>query len=184
MAAAATAPAAPVDYVLDPQHSWVQWEVVHFGTSTIRGRFGPAEGVVTLDRAAGRGEASVSVPTASVSTGVRPFDAHLRGADILDTEAHPTAWFVARQLRFDGERLVELRGEFTWRGVSQPLSLTAQRFTCYPHPRLQREVCGGDFEGRLKRSDFGVGYGLPLVADAVVLRVQVEGVRNDAGLAR
>lgn len=182
--AVTSATAAPVDYVLDPQHSWVQWEVVHFGTSTIRGRLGPAEGVVTLDRAAGRGEVSVSLPTASVSTGIGPFDAHLRGPDLMDTAAHPTAWFVARQLRFDGERLVELRGEFTWRGQSQPLTLTAQRFACYQHPRLQREVCGGDFEGRLKRSDFGAGYGLPLVADPVTLRVQVEGVRSDAGPAR
>ncbi|WP_295641426.1 YceI family protein [uncultured Methylibium sp.] len=182
-AAAPALPAAPVDYVLDPQHSWVQWEVAHFGTSTIRGRFGPAEGVVTLDRAAGRGEVSVSLPTASVSTGIGVFDAHLRGVDLLDTATHPTAWLVARQLRFDGERLVELRGEFTWRGVSQPLTLTAQRFGCYLHPVLKREVCGGDFEGRLKRSDFGAGYGLPLVADAVTLRVQVEGVRTDAPAA-
>ncbi len=173
-------PAAPVDYTLDPQHSWVQWEVVHFGTSTIRGRFGPAEGVVTLDRAAGRGEVSVSLATASVSTGIGVFDAHLRGPDLLDTAAHPTAWFVARQLRFDGDRLVDLRGEFNFRGSSQPLTLTAQRFACHLHPRLQREVCGGDFEGRLKRSDFGVGYGLPFVADSVTLRVQVEGVSTDA----
>lgn len=182
-AAAVPALGAPVDYVLDPQHSWVQWEVLHFGTSTIRGRFGPAEGVVTLDRAAGRGEVSVSLPTASVSTGIGPFDGHLRGPDLLDTATHPTAWFVARQLRFDGERLVELRGEFSWRGQSQPLTLTAKRFACHPHPRLQREVCGGDFEGHLKRSDFGVGYGLPFVADAVTLRVQVEGVRTDAAPA-
>lgn len=181
--AVTSATAAPVDYVLDPQHSWVQWEVVHFGTSTIRGRFGPAEGVVTLDRAAGRGEASVSLPTASVSTGIGLFDAHLRGAELLDTAAHPTAWFVSRQLRFDGERLVELRGEFSFRGHSQPLTLTARRFGCHPHPRLQREVCGGDFEGRVKRSDFGAGYGLPFVADAVTLRVQVEGVRIDAPAA-
>ncbi|WP_428421764.1 hypothetical protein [Methylibium sp.] len=45
--------------------------------------------------------------------------------------------------------------------------------------RSGRGVCGGDFEGRFKRSDFGLDYGLPFVRDEVTLRVQVEGVRAD-----
>ena len=42
--------AAPVVYTLLPEHSFVQFEVLHFGTSTARGRFGPIAGQVTLDR--------------------------------------------------------------------------------------------------------------------------------------
>ena len=38
-----------------------------------------------------------------------------------------------------------------------------------------RQVCGGDFEGELQRSDFGIVYLLPLVADRVRLLVQVQG---------
>ncbi|WP_428421771.1 YceI family protein [Methylibium sp.] len=177
----AVAQAEPVRYTLDPAHSWVQFELSHFGTSTIRGRFGPAEGSVSLDRTAGQGEVGVTVPTGSVSTGSAMFDSHLRQAELLSTGEHPTAWFVSRQLRFDGDRLGELRGEFTLRGVSRGLTLTATRFACYRHPVWQREVCGGDFEGRFKRSDFGIDYGLPFVRDEVTLRVQVEGVRTDDG---
>ena len=40
-AGAAPAHAEPVDYALDPAHSFVHFELLHFGTSTIRGRFGP-----------------------------------------------------------------------------------------------------------------------------------------------
>jgi polyisoprenoid-binding protein YceI len=39
--AATLSPAAPAVYVLDPDHSFVFFEVLHFGTSTLRGRFGP-----------------------------------------------------------------------------------------------------------------------------------------------
>ncbi len=179
--AGALAPAAaePVVYTLDPAHSWVQFELTHFGTSTIRGRLGPARGSVTLDRAAGRGDVSVSVPTASVDTGLALFDARIRRADLLASDEHPTAWFVARLLRFDGERVAELRGEFTLRGVSRPLALVATRFGCHPHPQLQREVCGGDFEATLARSDFGIDFGLPFIGDTVTLRVQVEALRGD-----
>lgn len=175
------AQAAPARYTLDPAHSWVQFELSHFGTSTIRGRLGPAEGVVVLDRTAGGGEVGVSVATASVSTGQAAFDRHLRGPELLGVDDFPTAWFVSRQLRFDGERLAALQGEFTLHGVSRPLTLTAQRFACYRHPVLQREVCGGDFEARFRRSDFGIDYGLPFVRDEVTLRVQVEGIRGDDG---
>ncbi len=174
-ASAAQAVAERVEYTLDPAHSFVHIELLHFGTSTIRGRFGPLAGKVTLDRTSERGSADLAIDTASVSTGFRPFDARLREADLLATSLHPQAHFVAENFRFDSERLVEVRGEFTLRGVSQPLGLRVLRFACELRTPLQREVCGGDFEGEILRSDFGAGFGIPFVADRVRIVVQVEG---------
>lgn len=177
------AQATPATYTLDPAHSWVQFELLHFGTSTIRGRFGPVQGQVTLDPEAGRGELGLRVATGTLSTGVPVFDARIRQADLLATQAWPEAYFVASRFRFEGTRLVELRGEFTLRGVSQPLTLRALRYSCRqpgphePNPDGAREVCGGDFEGEFLRSDFGATFGLPFVADRVKLQVQVEGRR-------
>jgi polyisoprenoid-binding protein YceI len=39
-------------------------------------------------------------------------------------------------------------------------------------------VCGGDFETTIKRSDFGMTYGLPVIPDNIKLEIQVEGVRQ------
>ena len=171
----AAARAELVPYTLDPEHSFVHFEIQHFGTSTTRGRFGPVRGTVILDRAAGRGEVSLRIPTASVDTGIAVFDARLRQADLLASTEHPDAFFVATRFRFEGDRLAEVRGEFTLRGIGQPLSLHAIRFAC--RPTAAGEVCGGDFEGELLRSDFGATFGLPLVGDRVRLKVQVEGRR-------
>jgi polyisoprenoid-binding protein YceI len=193
--AAATPPAAaqPVTYVLDPQRSFVQAEVLHFGTSTMRARFGgdahPLRGEVTLDRAAGTGVVSVRIATTGVDTGLRVFDARLREDDLLASEAHPEAFFIARRLRFDGDDLAEVRGEFTFRGMSDALSLQATRFDCRMVPAAPdapgaiavtavTEVCGGDFEGVFQRSRFGSTFGLPFIGDRVLLRVQVEGRRR------
>ena len=177
----AAARAAPLTYTLDPAHSWVQFDLLHFGTSTIRGRMGPVQGSVTLDPAAGTGELGLRIATATVSTGVRVFDARIREADLLASAAFPEAYFVATRFSFDGERVTEVRGEFTLRGVSQPLSLRALRYACRRDtdtaPGSDVEVCGGDFEGEFKRSDFGATFGLPFVADRVRLQVQVEGRR-------
>ncbi len=179
LAGAMPAAAEPLTYRFDPAHSWVHFEVLHFGTSTIRGRIGPVIGSVTLDAAAGRGEVSLAVPTTSVSTGIGVFDARLREDDLLASTAHPVAWFVATRFQFDGERVVSLRGEFTWRGVSQPLTLSALRYACRSDTTVAApvQVCGGDFEGELLRSDFGATFGLPFVANRVRLVVQVEGRR-------
>jgi polyisoprenoid-binding protein YceI len=170
----------PVTYALDPQHSFVHFELTHFGTSTIRGRLGPVTGEVTLDRSARRGEIGLRLPTASVNTGLAVFDSRIRAADLLATQEFPEAFFVASTLRFDGDALAELRGEFTLRGVGQALSLRALRFSCRPEGQGAdaTEVCGGDFEGSLLRSDFGITFGLPFISDAVRVLVQVEGRRR------
>jgi len=178
LAAATAARAEPVIYVLDPEHSFVHFEVLHFGTSTLRGRFGQIDGYVELDRAAPGGWVSLRIPTAAVDTGMPAFDARLRQSDLLASEAYPLASFVASRFTFDGPKVSALTGELTLRGVRQGLELRALRFGCHTHPQLQREVCGGDFEGELNRADFGASFGMPFVANRVRLRVQVEGIRQ------
>lgn len=179
LALALPAQAQPRSYTLDRDHSWVHFEVLHFGTSTIRGRIGPIEGSVTLDPGAGTGEVGLTIPTGTVDTGLAVFNSRLRQDDLLASTAYPVAYFVARRFTFDGPRVLALRGEFTWRGVSQPLELRALRYACrqavYEGARV--EVCGGDFEGEVSRNEYGATFGLPLVGDRVRLVVQVEGRR-------
>ena len=46
---AAPALAEPAVYELDPEHSAVHFEVLHFGTSTIHGRIGPVDPAGDID---------------------------------------------------------------------------------------------------------------------------------------
>ena len=79
---------------------------------------------------------------------------------------------------FDGDAVREVRGELTLRGTSRPLALRALRFRCYLNPLFRREVCGGDFEAELRRSEFGLDFALPVVGDRVRLLIQVEALRD------
>ncbi len=179
LAAAAAAQAEPVRYRFDPTHTFVTFEVLHFGTSTLRGRFGPLQGDATLDRAQRSGRVQVTIDTASVNTGVPVLDARLKEPDMLAVQAHPQAWLVADRIEFDDAgRVTGLRGELTLRGTSHALELKALRFNCYTSPLLRVEVCGGDFEGRFVRSAAGITHSLPFVSDTVRLLVQVEAVRQ------
>jgi polyisoprenoid-binding protein YceI len=172
----ASAPSAIPRYTLDPTHTFVHWELLHMGTSTLRGRFDKVGGTVQFDPKAQQLEVGIVVETGSASSGVPLLDALLKGREMIDVAAHPQAFFVARHARFDGEVPRELRGEFTLRGISQPLSLRALRWHCGLNPLFKRTVCGGDFEAELIRSSFGITHSLPFVADKVRLLIQVEAI--------
>jgi polyisoprenoid-binding protein YceI len=174
--APAPAPAAAPTWSLDPTHTFVHWEVLHMGTSTIRGRFDKSAGNVQFDAKAQQLDLSITIDTASVDSGVPILDALLKGSAMLDVAANPQAFFVARGARFEGDVPREIRGEFTLRGVSQPLTLRALRWNCGLNPLFRRTVCGGDFEGEVVRSVFGITHSLPFVGDKVRLIVQVEAI--------
>ena len=98
----------------------------------------------------------------TLDTGVPTLDARLKQPDLLATTEYPEAYFIATHFQFDAAGGVnEVRGEFILRGVSEPLSLVARSFACRHDEMLERDVCGGDFAGDLKRSDFGANFGEP-----------------------
>jgi polyisoprenoid-binding protein YceI len=169
--------AGPVTYQLDPDHTFVTFEVRHFGTSTLRGRIGPVTGEVMIDRAARAGDVRLRIPVTTLETGLPALDVRLKKPDLLATSEYPEAYFVATRFRFDAAGGVqEVRGEFTLRGVGQPLSLFARSFACRHDDSLGKDVCGGDFEADLKRGQFGATFGEPFVSDDVHLVIQVEAI--------
>lgn len=183
-AALALPPAAFAEarvYGIDPTHTSVMFEMRPFGLSTTRGRFVKASGEVTLDKVARTGAVDLTLDVAAVSTGVPALDEQLRGGDFLDVANHPHARFVSDTLRWDDDALTEVRGRLTLRGQTHPLTLKALRFNCYLNPLFRREVCGGDFQTTMLRSQWGVNGGLQAgLADATLLTIQVEAIRQEA----
>lgn len=167
-------------YAIEPTHTFVTFEVKHFGTSTNRGRWDKKEGTVQLDKAAKTGKVDITIDAASVNTGTAAFDNHLRSADFFDVANNPTIKFVGTGMKFDGDKLTEVSGDLTIRGKTAPAVLKATNFGCYEHPRLKREICGGDFETTIVRSVYGVSFGVAnnAIPDNVRLLVQVEAVKQ------
>ncbi len=177
-ATAGFAQAQSATYAIDPTHTFVTFEAKHFGTSTNRGRFDKKEGTVTFDKTAKTGKVEITIDTASINTGVGPFDGHLKGKDFFNVAEFPTAKFVGDKLSFNGDKVSSVAGTLTMRGKTNPVTLTATNFNCYINPMLKREVCGGDFETTIQRSLWDISYGLPGIPDNVRLLVQVEAVKQ------
>ena len=176
---AAAAHAESATYAIEPSHSFATFEIGHFGTSTNRGRFNKTSGTVTLDKAAKTGALDVVVDTTSLDTGTAAFTKHISSEEILNVAANPTAHLVATKFTFSGDKVTEIAGNLTLNGKTNPVVLKAQNYNCYNSPMIKREVCGGDFDTTIVRSQYGVSYGLNYgFPDAVHLVIQVEAVKQ------
>ena len=71
-----------------------------------------------------------------------------------------------------------VQGRLTLKGKTHPVVLKALKFNCYINPLFRREVCGGDFEANIMRSQWDIIWGLQFgFEDAVRLLIQVEAIK-------
>jgi len=170
-------PVKGASYVVDPTHTFVIYEIGHYGTSTNRGRFGIKDGSIRIDPSGSTGKVDITVDVRSVDTGVELLDRHLRSKEFFDVAEYPSARFVAGQIDFGGDKVTQVNGTLTLMGQTRPVLLRAIRFNCYLGPLISRQVCGGDFEATVERSQWGIRWGLAFgFEDKVRLLVQVEAV--------
>ena len=178
LATCACGAAGAATYSFDPLHTHMTFEIDHI-ISTNRGKFDRKEGTVEFDPQAKTGSVNLTVDTASINTGVPPFNKTLQGKDFFNIEQYPTAKFSADQFVFAGDKLVEVNGTLTMIGKTNPVNLKAVRFTCFQNQMLKREVCGGDFEATIMRSQWGMDWGINRgFPDNLRLLVQVEGIKQ------
>lgn len=171
--------AEPASYAIDPTHTFVTFEISHFGATVNRARFDKKQGSVQLDKAAKSGKVEISFDTTSVNSGTPAFDKHLQSADLFDAAKHPTMKFVADKFVFNGDKVASVEGQLTLLGKTGPLTLKANQFNCYDSPMLKREVCGGDFEGTIDRTQWGMNYGVEWgFPKNVRLVAQIEAVKQ------
>ena len=74
------------DYAIDPTHTFVTFEIDHFGTTTNRGRFDKKEGTVQFDRAAKTGKVDISFDIAKI---VKRSRGIVTPAEMLEVSGHP-----------------------------------------------------------------------------------------------
>lgn len=173
------AQAEPATYAIEPTHTFANFEISHFGAAMNRGRFDKKEGSVQLDKAAKTGKVEITFETASINTGTPGFDKHLQSADLFNAAQFPTFKFVSDKFTFNGDKVTEVAGTLTLLGKTNPVTLKANQFNCYQSPMLKREVCGGDFEATIDRTQWGMNYGVDWgFAKNVLLRLQVEAVKQ------
>ncbi len=170
--------AAPESYRVEAQMSSTEFAVTHLGLSRQRGRFGRTEGSILIDPQEHSGTIDLVVDARSIDTGWAVRDAWLRGEDMFDVARFPVVHFESTQLVFNQERLIGIAGQLTLHGVTRPVVLKIERMQCGVIPDSGREGCGAGASASIRRSDFGLTYGLGLVGDEIDLTFQVVAYRT------
>lgn len=67
----------------------------------------------------------VEIDAASVDTGIKQRDDHLRSADFFDVSKFPKILFTATSARREGDKII-VSGNLTMRGVTKPLEIPFQ----------------------------------------------------------
>lgn len=162
-------------YVLDPAHGKITWSVDHMGFSTYVGQFSDVAANLDLDvRNPSMSRLDATVQMDSVGTFSDGLDKHLKTADFFDTAKFPEASFRATGIRLVDRDTAKIAGNLTLRGVTRPIEIEADFNQAGINPVDKQYSLGFDGEAKIKRSDFGIAYGLPVLGDEVTLHLEAE----------
>ncbi|MFB0872505.1 MULTISPECIES: YceI family protein [unclassified Sphingobium] len=159
-------------YKVDGGHTQVVFAWDHMGFTNNAGTIAEPTGTLTLDKAnPANSKVEVTFQIANLRTGVAKLDEHLMKPDFFDAAKFPTATFVSTSVKPEGATGAEITGNLTLHGVTKPVTLDAEFYGAGVQPMSKKENIGFVATGTIKRSEFGMGYGVPMVGDAIELKV-------------
>ena len=153
---------------LDPAHSEITFKVRHMMISNVKGEFKNFSiDLESADDEFKNVKANAKIDTASISTNNTDRDNHLKSAEFFNAEAHP-------QITFETDSLnEEVTGNLTINGVTKPVKLDVDFGGINVDPWGQTKA-GFSFEGKIKRSDFGLNWNAALEAGGVMVSDEVK----------
>ena len=170
----------PGKYSYDPAHTQILFQADHLGFSHPHGRFDKFSGGFTFDPA--HPEASsidVTIDTNSIDMASETWNSAMKGSNFFNTAKFPKMTFKSTRVEKTGENAGRVTGDLTLLGVTRPVTLDVTYNRSGTHPYNKNYIAGFSATGRIKRSDFGMTWGLPGIGDNVGLDIQVEGIRQD-----
>ncbi|RSM36391.1 hypothetical protein DMA12_40460 [Amycolatopsis balhimycina DSM 5908] len=172
-------------WVIDPVHSSVVATARHMGIASIKARFPDLSGRIEIGRPAERSTVHAEIKAASVETGIKMRDDHLRSPDFLDVDVHPVITFTSTGMRQRGVDAWTLTGELTLHGERRQIELELTYGGWNPDP------WGGvraafHAETTLHRRDFAINYsalaraGVAVVGTTVKVELDIEAVQGES----
>ncbi len=178
----ASAQAQIETYSFDKAHTQILFFVNHLGFSNSQGEFHEYDGQFIFDRdEPAKSSVDVTIQTASIDMDDEKWDAHMKNADFFDVEKFPTMTFKSTGIEVTGENTANITGDLTILGVTKPAVLAVTHNKSDKHAFSGKYVAGFSATTTIKRSEYGMEYGLPLIGDEAQVRIEVEGIRAEQG---
>jgi polyisoprenoid-binding protein YceI len=165
-------------FKFDKAHTLIGFRIRHVVTK-VEGRFRDFDGTIALDRtnpAASHVELTIQV--ASIDTANENRDKDLRSPNYFDADKYPTITFKSSKVEAKGADSYDVTGDFTLHGVTKSIHVPVK------HTGFGKmgntEKAGFEIAMPLKRSEYGMAAGAPVVGDDVEINIQVEANKEAA----
>ena len=153
---------------LDPAHSEITFKVRLMMISNVKGNFSDFNvELESEDDTFKNTTVKAEIKTASIDTKNTDRDTHLKSADFFNVEKYPTINFTTNTLNGN------ITGEFTLNGITKPIALEVDFGGINIDPWGNTKA-GFSFEGKIKRSDFGLNWNAVLEAGGVMVSDEVK----------
>ena len=167
--------AEAVKFVLDKPHTQIAFFINHLGFSNSLGKFTDYEGFIMYDQTEpAKSSVEVTIKTASIDLDDPKWNEHMIGADFFNVEKFPDMTFKSTAIEVTSDNTANITGDLTILGVTKPVTLSVVHNQTGKHPFSGKNGVGFSATTSIKRSDFGMGYGLPAVSDDVRIMIEVE----------
>ena len=177
-------PAAAEKYNLDKPHTQIIFSVNHLGFTNSYGKFTDYAGTLNFDEAQPeKSNVDVTIQTSSLNMDDEKWNEHLKSKDFFNVVQFPTMTFKSTKVEVTGDHTANVTGDLTLLGVTKPVTLVVTHNKTGKHPMKDIMASGFSATGTLKRSDFGMGYGVPMVGDEVKLIIEAEAYGEDKTVA-
>ncbi len=170
-------------FSIDPTHSMAMFRIRH-GASMFWGRFNKITGTVSYDpNSESALELDITMAIDSVDSGSGQLDGHLKSEEFFYAEKYPTATFKSSSSTRVGEKTYGVSGKLTMRGVTKPITVRVDWLGTSESRR--GKTCGLETEFTVKRSEFGINYGVSMgmLGDETKIIVAIEARAGGDGAA-
>ena len=169
---------------VDPSHTLVEFSAKHMMFTTVKGRFNKIETEVDWDETdVTKSSVVAKIDAASLTTGDEKRDGHLRSADFLDVENHPTLTFKSIRVEAVGDNEYRVYGDLTIRDITKPVTLQTS-LEGYGKSPWGTTVAAFEAHTEINRKEWNLNWNVALetggvlVSDKIKIEIHVELIKQ------
>ena len=168
-------------YKLDGAHSKVGFSIAHLVISTVEGRFNSYEGTIVIDKNIAKSSVEAKINVASIDTGIKDRDDHLKSPDFFDAAKNPSITFKSKKVSLKDKELT-VNGDLSIKGITKAVTLKGKYLGAVKDGYGQEKVAF-DLSTKINRKDFGLTWSNvvevgPVVGDEVEISLKVQGTKE------
>lgn len=172
-----------VNWEVDPDHSTVEFSVMHLKINRVKGLFERFQANISFDHDdLTTTVIQASIDANSITTRQPQRDEHLKSEDFFHVVKYPNITFQSINCTQVGERQYELTGNLTLHGTTKSITFHTTFGGFSKDPR-GRERAGFHSTASIDRNEFGLSFNSPLetggivVANEVRIELYIEAIR-------